>query len=271
MDEPLTQDGTEAEGMTADRAAPAGTLTAEAGQPASPRAEFWSGARAMSAFMIAAFPLGIIAGAAGIAGGMGWLGTAGMAAAVNSATAMLAGQQLLRHGVGWPVILLTTLVLGLRMMIYATILRPQLRDMPKRWRVFLAFGLVDAVFFIVVEKFKKVTDIRARQWYFLGSVTAMFANWMTSLVVGMTLGSLVPGIAHQGLDFPMTALFIAMMAGSLVNWKVWTAVLAAGALALAANPLPYNLGLAVAALGGAAVGAGCELWEKKREKTAEVA
>ncbi|MEU3756575.1 AzlC family ABC transporter permease [Streptomyces olivoreticuli] len=235
------------------------------------RAEFWAGARAMTPFMIGAFPMGIIAGAAGIAGGIGWAGTVAMAAAVNSGTAMLAGQQLLRDGVGWPIILLTTLVLSLRMMIYAIMLRPHMRDLPQRWRALLAFGLVDAVFFVVVDKFKTLTGIRDRQWYFLGASMAMFTNWITSLVLGMILGSAVPDIASQGLEFPMTAIFVAMMAGAMVNWKVWAAVLGAGALALAAHPLPYNLGLVVATLGGAAIGAGCDAWEKKRAKSTEVA
>ncbi|MEV6673804.1 AzlC family ABC transporter permease [Streptomyces sp. NPDC051162] len=277
MDEPVGS-GTKESGATDERvgtrepvAAGAGGGDTGAGGEGTHRAEFWAGARAMTPFMIGAFPMGIIAGAAGIAGGIGWAGTVAMAAAVNSGTAMLAGQQLLRDGVGWPIILLTTLVLSLRMMIYAIMLRPHMRDLPQRWRALLAFGLVDAVFFVVVDKFKTLTGIRDRQWYFLGASMAMFANWITSLVLGMILGSAVPDIAHQGLEFPMTAIFIAMMAGAMVNWKVWAAVLGAGALALAAHPLPYNLGLVVATLGGAAIGAGCDTWEKKRAKPTEVA
>ncbi|MEU9107575.1 AzlC family ABC transporter permease [Streptomyces xanthophaeus] len=234
-----------------------------------PRTEFWAGARAMAPFMIAAFPMGIIAGAAGIAGGVGWLGTLGMAAAVNSGTAMLAGLQLLRDGSAWPIILLTTLVLSLRMMIYAIMLRPHLKDIPQRWRALLAFGLVDAVFFIVIERFKNPAGIRERQWYFLGCATAMFANWISSLALGMVLGSAVPGVAGEGLEFPMTALFIAMMAGALTNWKIWASVMAAGTLALVSHPLPYNLYVVVATLGGAVVGALCEAWEKRRKATAE--
>ncbi|WP_327129718.1 AzlC family ABC transporter permease [Streptomyces sp. NBC_01727] len=237
----------------------------------SQRSEFWAGCRAMTPFMIAAFPMGIIAGAAGIAGGVGWAGTIGMAAAVNSGTAMLAALQLLRDGAAWPVILLTTLVLSLRMMIYAIMLRPHLKDIPQRWRALLAFGLVDAVFFIVHDRFKKATSVKDRQWYFLGASVAMFVNWISSLVLGMALGSVVPDIASEGLEFPMTAIFIAMMAGALVNWKVWTSVMGAGSLALLAHPLPYNLGIAVATLGGAVIGASCEFWEEKykHDDTAE--
>ncbi|MDN3259810.1 AzlC family ABC transporter permease [Streptomyces sp. CSDS2] len=242
---------------------------AGAGAAADARTEFWAGARAMTPFMIAAFPMGIVAGAAGIAGGVGWLGTVGMGAAVNSGTAMLAGLQLLRDGSPTPVILLTTLVLSLRMMIYAVMLRPHLRDIPQRWRALLAFGLVDATFFIVIERFKKPAGIRERQWYFLGSVTAMFANWISSLVIGMALGSAVPDLAGEGLEFPMTALFIAMMAGALTNWKIWVSVLGAGALALISHPLPYNLYVVVATLGGAVIGALCEVADKRRRKKAQ--
>nr|BAV57440.1 branched-chain amino acid transporter [Streptomyces sp. SANK 60404] len=253
-----------------DGAGAAGAIP-PAGSGRSQRGEFWTGFRKMTPFMIAAFPMGIIAGAAGIAGGVGWAGTIGMAAAVNSGTAMLAALQLLRDGSAWPVILLTTLVLSLRMMIYAIMLRPHLKDIPQRWRALLAFGLVDAVFFVVHDRFGKPASIKDRQWYFLGASTAMFVNWIGSLVVGMALGEAVPGVASEGLEFPMTAIFIAMMAGALVNWKVWAAVMGAGSLALLAHPLPYNLGIVVATLGGAVIGAGCEMWEKKRAGKAATA
>ncbi|MYU20476.1 AzlC family ABC transporter permease [Streptomyces sp. SID8352] len=249
-----------------DTPAPAGAGTA-AGTAAGARGELWAGARAMAPFMIAAFPMGIVAGAAGIAGGVGWLGTLGMGVAVNSGTAMLAGLQLLRDGSPWPVILLTTMVLSLRMTIYAIMLRPHLRDLPQRWRALLAFGLVDATFFIVIERFGKPVGVRERQWYFLGSAAAMFANWTSSLALGMALGSAVPDIAGESLEFPMTALFIAMMAATLTHWKLWISVLVAGALALAAHPLPYNLYVVVATLGGAVAGSLCEVWDKRRART----
>ncbi|MGP3983821.1 AzlC family ABC transporter permease [Streptomyces sp. KR80] len=234
------------------------------GPPGSPASEFRDGCRAMVPFMLSAFPMGLIAGAAGLAAGLGALGTLGMAMAVNSGTAMLAAIQLLRAGVGWPVVLLTVTVLSLRMLIYATLLRPHLGSLPRRWRALLAFGLVDAVFFAAMERYRAgLGDPRARSWFFLGCSAAMYANWTGSTLLGMALGSAAPGTSLTGLlDFPMTAVFIAMLATALVGWRLWTAASVAGLVALLARPLPHNLGLIAAVLCGAAAGALCE-WRRK--------
>lgn len=239
-------------------------------EPVSARSEFWDGARAMWPFMVSAFPMGLIAGAAGLAAGFGIIGTLGMAMAVNSGTAMLASLQLIRDGATGPVVILTVLVLSLRMAIYATLLRPHLGQLSRRWRVLLAFGLVDAVFFAAIERYKSgLGDLRARAWYFLGASTAMYANWITSTILGLVIGLTMPGESVTALlDFPMTAVFMAMLAVSLTNWRMWTAAAVGAGASLLAQALPHNLGLLAGILCGAAAGAVCERFKRKPESEA---
>lgn len=236
--------------------------TGESGQaqPVSAKEEFWDGARAMWPFMVSAFPMGLIAGAAGLAAGYGVFGTLGMAMAVNSGTALLASLQLLRDGATGAVVMLTVLVLSLRMAIYSTLLRPHLGQLSRRWRVLLAFGLVDAVFFAAIERYKSgLGDIRARAWYFLGASTAMYANWVTSTILGLAIGMTMPGESVTSLlDFPMTAVFVAMLAVSLTNWRMWTAGAVGAGVTFVAQALPHNLGLIAGILCGATAGAVCE-------------
>ena len=228
------------------------------------RAQCISGIRAMTPFLISAFPLGLIGGAFGMTSGLGALNTLALAMIVNSGTVQFVGIRLIQEGASAAVILLTALVLSLRLVIYSTMLRSHTRELSQRWRVLLGFGLIDAVFFVVIERFKKAEV--GWQWFFFGASAAMYVNWIVATVIGIVIGGQLPDLIQHGLDFPMTAVFAAMLASSLVNWKVWLIVLSAGICALIANPLPYNTGLIVATGVGTLVGGLCD-WAEKRFAT----
>jgi len=230
-----------------------------------------TGAKAMTPFLISAFPLGLIGGALGVTSGLSGWGTLGLAMAVNSGTAQFIGFHLIEQGTQWPIILLTTLIVSLRMLIYSTLLAPTITGLSQRWRLLLGFGLIDAVFFVVVDRFKSNPDARRKSMYYLGASAAMYMTWMVATVIGIVAGEALPDLGNLGLDFPMIAVFVAVLASQLVNWKVWTTACSAGAIALLALPLPYNLGLILAALGGAAVGTCCELIERRRKGAKEPA
>lgn len=230
----------------------------------SRRAEFLRGARTMIPFLVAAFPMGVIGGVFGLASGLDPGQTLAMAAILNSGTAQLVGMKLLQIGAQWWVILLTTVILSLRMLIYSTLLRPQVRDFSPKWRLLLGFGLIDAVFFVLVEQFKKDSGGPARRWFFLGTSLPMFANWMLATVIGMALGQALPEQVQLSMDFLMIAAFIAVLASTLVDWKVWAAVSSAGVLILLTYDLPYSMGMFVSGVGGAVVGMLCEYTQRRR-------
>ncbi|KAB1132490.1 branched-chain amino acid ABC transporter permease [Micromonospora sp. AMSO12t] len=214
------------------------------------RDEFVAGARSMVPFLLSAFPLGVIGGTLGLAAGLSYLETFGLAMVVNSGTAQFIGFKLISEGAAWPVIVLTTLILSLRMLIYSTLLAPHVRELPQRWRLLLGFGLIDAVFFVAFDRIKGDEPARRKSMFYFGASAVMYVNWAIATVVGMIAGHLLPERLRSGLDFPMTAVFLVVLASALVGWKVWTAAVSAGALALLLLGLPYNLGLIVAAFGG---------------------
>ncbi|HEY0638096.1 MAG TPA: AzlC family ABC transporter permease [Pseudonocardiaceae bacterium] len=228
------------------------------------KGEFLRGARQMIPFLVAAFPMGVIGGVFGLASGLDAWQTLAMAGLLNSGTAQLVGMKLLQIGAQWWVILLTTVILSLRMLIYSTLLRPQVRDFSPKWRLLLGFGLIDAVFFVLVEAFRKDKAGPARRWFFLGTSVPMFVNWMGATVIGMVVGQALPGNVQLSMDFLMTAAFIVVLASTLVNWKVWTAVATAGVLIVLTYDLPYSLGLFVSGVGGALAGMACEYVERRR-------
>lgn len=245
--------------------------TPEEQAPTTARQELWEGARSMTPFLLSAIPMGLIGGVLGVTSGLSAWSTLGLAMAVNSGTAQFVGIALIEDGAGAPTIILTTLILALRMVIYSTVLTPHVKEVPQRWRVLLGFGLIDVVFFVGLEKLKNGTITRRKHLYFIGASAAMYTTWMVSTVVGTALGSAIPDLAAMGLDFPMTAMFVAMLAASLANWRVIAVVVTAGLTVMLARGLPYNLGIVLAALVGAAVGTACEQVEKRvARKTEEV-
>ncbi|MFF3852257.1 AzlC family ABC transporter permease [Micromonospora sp. NPDC002575] len=239
------------------------TPTSAPERPATPRGEFVAGARSMVPFLLSAFPLGVIGGTLGLASGLSYLETFGLAMVVNSGTAQFIGFKLIAEGAAWPVIVLTTLILSLRMLIYSTLLAPHVRELPQRWRLLLGFGLIDAVFFVAFDRIKGDEPARRKSMFYFGASAVMYVNWAVATVVGMVAGHLLPERWRAGLDFPMTAVFLVVLAGALAGWKIWSAAVSAGALAMLFLGLPYNLGLIVAALGGACVGMACERIERR--------
>ncbi|MCX5193512.1 AzlC family ABC transporter permease [Streptomyces sp. NBC_00249] len=223
----------------------------------------------MLPFLASAVPMGIAGGILGLSNGLSGWSTLGLAMAVNSGTAQFVGFALIAGHAGWLTVLLTTLILGLRMLIYSTILVPHIREVPQRWRVLLGFGLIDAVFFVGIERLKKGELTEHKHLFFLGASGAMYVTWMLSTLVGMALGSALPDLANLGLDFPMTAMFVAMLAGSLTNWRVGTVIVTAGLTVMLAHGLPYNLGVVLATVVGALVGTACEYVEKRRTGAAD--
>jgi len=231
--------------------------------PSTARGEFVAGARSMVPFLLSAFPLGVIGGTLGLASGLSYLETFGLAMVVNSGTAQFIGFKLISEGAAGPVIVLTTLILSLRMLIYSTLLAPHVRELPQRWRLLLGFGLIDAVFFVAFDRIKGDEPARRKSMFYFGASAIMYVNWAVATVVGMIAGHLLPEDVRSGLDFPMTAVFLVVLASALAGWKIWTTAVSAGALAMLLLGLPYNLGLIVAALGGALVGYACEVVERR--------
>lgn len=212
-----------------------------------------AGMRDMIPFLISGAPLAVIGGAYGVSSGLGWLNTLLLAMSVNSGTVQFVATRLLSEGASALTLFLTTLVLCLRLIFYSMILRSHMQSLPLRWQLLLGFGLIDAIFFLVKKRLEDGRTV-GWQWYYLGGTGLMYIVWMGATLLGIVSGTLLSLHNAEGLDFPMTALFAAMLGTTLINWHVGVAVIIAGALSLALASLPYGFGIIVAALAGAAVG-----------------
>lgn len=205
--------------------------------------------------LVGALPFGIIFGTLAVSSGLSAGATLAMSALVFAGSAQFIAVGLIASGAGLLVILLTTLIVNLRHLLYSASLLPYVRDLSQRWRVPLAFWLTDESYAVAHRYYLDPNAaLEYKHWYFLGSCMAMYSNWFACTLVGVVLGSTLPGMADWGLDFAMVATFIGIVVPLLRTRPMLVAALVAAAVAVAAHGLPYKLGLMLAALAGVTAG-----------------
>jgi 4-azaleucine resistance transporter AzlC len=218
------------------------------------RAEFWAGVKATFPLVVGAFPFGIIFGALAITAGVTRRAAQAMSLFVFAGSAQFIAAGLIAQETGLAVIVVTTLVVNLRHMLYAATLAPYTRDLPQRWMLPLGFWLTDESFVVVAERYRRADGSPHKHWFFLGSAVFMYLLWQISTYIGIIAGGLIEDPLKWGLDFSLIVTFIGMLVPMLKDKSVGAAVAASGIAALLLRDLPNKLGLILAALIG--VGAG---------------
>ncbi|WP_167144848.1 AzlC family ABC transporter permease [Pseudomonas sp. OTU750018] len=223
--------------------------------------QFLYGCRDSIPMIVGILPFGLIYGALASLAGLSLGQALGMSLLVYAGSAQFIAISLLTLGSGAVVILLTTLVVNLRHVLYSAALQPYVGKLSQRWRVPLAFGLTDETFAVVQRRYlaRGMTD--HGQWYHAGVALALYLSWVSSSLVGALFGQNVPNLAGWGLDFAMLATFIGIVVPALRNQPQIAAALVAGAVALLCHAWPYKLGLMAAALSGIAIG----VWLERRK------
>lgn len=228
------------------------------------RARFVEGCRSVFPFLVSVAPMALVGGALGVTNGLSVLGTLGLAMAANSGTAQFVAFSLIAQGASPATVFLTCLVLGLRMLIYATVLRKYLTGTPRGWKVVVGFGLIDAIFFVAIDRLRKGKLSSRVHWYFFGASCVMYTTWMVCTLVGALFGGLVPDPQEIGLDFPMTALFVAMLAVTVDSRKLGAIAAVSGIITLVCGWLPFNLGIVVALVAGIGTGGAWDAVARRR-------
>lgn len=217
--------------------------------------QFLLGMRDTIPMLVGAVPFGIVYGTLAVSSGLSVAATLAMSLLVFAGSAQFVAASLVASGTSLTVILLTTLIVNLRHLLYSASLLPFVRHLPQRWRAPLAFWLTDESF-AVVHRHYLLDDspVERKHWYFLGSCLAMYSLWFACTLIGVLLGQALPSLGDWGLDFAMIATFIGIVVPLLRNRPMIVAALVASAVAVAAHGLPYKLGLMLAALLGVCAG-----------------
>lgn len=215
--------------------------------------EFSAGVIATLPLILGAIPFGILFGTLAPSSGLSIAATLAMSLFVYAGAAQFIALGLLAAGASPSVIIFTTLVVNLRHILYATAMVEQVKHLPLVMRALMAFGLTDETFAAVSRRYQQ-QDINKAHWFYFGSMTAMYGNWVLCTILGLILGNAIPNVEQWGLDFAMSVTFIGMVVPYLNSRAMIGAVLVAGGMSLACAHLPNKMGLIIAALAGISVG-----------------
>lgn len=227
---------------------------------------FTQGIRDSLAMAVGILPFALIFGTLAGAAGLNLWQATGMSVLIYAGSAQLIALSLLGTGTSMAVILLTTLVVNLRHVLYSATLQPHVSQLPQRWRILLAFWLTDETFAVAQRFYLVHGDKPQAHWYWLGVASALYACWVSSSLIGVLFAQVVPDLADWGLEFAMLATFIGIVVPLLRSRPQIAAALTAGAVALAAHAWPYKLGLMAAACSGIAVGVLLERYASKEQR-----
>jgi 4-azaleucine resistance transporter AzlC len=148
-------------------------------------------------------PFGILAREAGLDA----LQASGMSLLVFAGAAQFASLELFRSGAGPVVVAATALLINLRHLLMATSLRPHFGERPLAQRLGLAYLLTDEAFAMGVAWYRRGGRGVA---YYVAFGAALWLCWNLGTIVGVVAGASVPDPRAFGLDFAITATFIAI-------------------------------------------------------------
>ena len=179
---------------------------------------------------VTCLPVALGVGAYGIAFGVlaREAGLSVTTAVVMSATVLAGAAQLVAVGVwDWPVpivtLLATTLVVNLRYLLMGASLRRWFTRLSSRQAYGSLFFMADENWALTIE------DLRSgggRGAFLLGSGLAIWICWVAATGVGAVAGGLIANPEVYGLDFVLTAIFLALVVGfwegreTLAPWTV---------------------------------------------------
>jgi 4-azaleucine resistance transporter AzlC len=138
--------------------------------------------------------------------------------------------QLLTAGVGWPVIVATVLLINLRHLLMAAALRPYFARVSVARRMAAAYVLTDEAFAMAIGWFRRG---RTELAYYATFAVALYILWNTATVIGMLIGPSIGEPRRLGIDFAITATFIAIVVLGVRRRSDAIVALAAASLASA--------------------------------------
>ena len=202
--------------------------------------------------MLGTFPFGVAFAAGGRAVGFSALETLLWSLAVFAGSAQFAAVALTGAGAGPFAILLTTIGLNLRHLLYGMSAAAWLPKPVRPPRGLLAYLLTDETYGVAV---RLAAAGNPRGGVFFGAGLSTWAAWQAGTVVGLLLASAVPDISGLGLDLVFPVSFAAMLAPLLRGRLAVVVALLAAALGVGLRPaLGPGLAILAATVAGAALG-----------------
>lgn len=213
---------------------------------------FAAGVRATLPVLLGIVPFGVITGVAMVASGIPPAVAMLMSIVVFAGASMVASAQLLASSAPVALIVLTTLVINLRFLMYSASLRAHFARSPLGLRLVIGYLTADNVYGLMLARFAEHPEDPGKVEYFLGAGLLVWAAWQAAVLAGIVIGAGVP--ASWRLEFAAPLAFIAMSVPLLRDRAMIAAALSAGIGVVAAQALPLKLNILAAAAIGIATG-----------------
>ena len=219
---------------------------------ATKRSELVAGIKAELPIAIGVMPFGLIYGVLATGAGLSPLLTLATSSIIFAGSAQFIGVPLLAAAAPVPVIWMTTFIVNIRHMLYSASLAPRVQHLSQPWRWLLAYLLTDEAYAPTIIHYDENEPNPYQHYFWLGAGVTLWLQWQLSTSAGILFGAIVP--ETWSLDFTLALTFIGMVVPALKDRPSVAAAVVGGVVAIIAHPLPYKLGLMVAALCGIAAG-----------------
>jgi len=153
---------------------------------------------------VVGIPFGIVARQSGLSPAE----IVAMSVFVFAGASQFAMVQLFKDGVPWPVIVATVLLINLRHLLMAAALRPFFSRVSVGRRLAAAYVLTDEAFAMAIGWFRRG---RTEVAYYAAFAVALYVLWNVATVIGMLAGPSIGEPRRFGIDFAITATFIAIV------------------------------------------------------------
>ena len=193
-----------------------------------------------------AFVFGIVVGASGLPGWLGW----STSPIIFGGAAQITLLTLIGEGASLAAAVTAALIVGARHLLYSVTMAPRFKDQPAWFRWLGPYVLIDQVFALVTLEDKLTA--RDFRHYFLASGFTFWSFWMFSTAIGIALGPMIP--ERWNLAFAAPVLFMGLLANAANNWKKIIAALVAAVVTMAFAEVPNKGGLLIGACSGIVLG-----------------
>lgn len=222
------------------------------------RRQFLRGCLAMMPLSIAVAPWGFLVGAYALEAGLSGLEAQSLSLFVFAGTSQLVAIGLIQAQAGFLSILITTVLITSRHLLYSMALRDKISPLPAKWRLGLGFLLTDELFVNTPLNDGKPLD----KWYALGGGLSFYIAWNLATLCGIIAGQYIPNLTELGLDFAVVATFTAILVPMIRSAATVICVLVSSLIAISSELAGLEVGLLIAILGGMI---SAYLWDRARE------
>ena len=171
-------------------------------------------------------------------------------ALIFSGPAQLTALELLGQGAGIAAVVATVVLMNVHLLILGSSIAPHWRGTPLRFRLLASSVLIDPTFIEGDRRYR--SHLGGGHAYYLGAAAALAIAWHLAILVGATLGAMVPTSAR--LEWVLPLFLLAELVQRLKTSSMLVVAAVGTCVAYLARSLPMNGGVLFATLSAVALG-----------------